>query len=134
MYYKAILIVISILKKSLFRSVLKAKNRYEIGLQELQNAAEAVAKMQEKLTSLQPTLVVAGQKVEEQMAVVQAESADVAKVEEVVKQDEAVANEQAAAAQAIKDECDTDLAKAVPILEAALAALDILTPAVCLIP
>ncbi|GFR03643.1 dynein heavy chain 7, axonemal [Trichonephila clavata] len=111
------------------RSVLKAKSRYEVGLQELQNAAAAIAKMQEKLTSLQPTLVIAGQKVEEQMAVVQAESADVAEVEKVVKQDEAVANEQAAHAQAIKDECDSDLAHAVPILEAAISALDILTPA-----
>ncbi|XP_054715919.1 dynein axonemal heavy chain 7-like [Uloborus diversus] len=111
------------------KEVLKAKNRYEVGLQELQNAADAVAKMQEKLTSLQPTLVIAGKKVEEQMSIVQAESADVAEVEKVVKADEAVANEQAAAAQAIKDECDSDLAKAVPILEAALAALDILTPA-----
>ncbi|GIY27745.1 dynein heavy chain 7, axonemal [Caerostris darwini] len=111
------------------RSVLKAKNRYEVGLQELQNAAFAVAKMQEKLTSLQPTLVIAGKKVEEQMAIVQAESADVAEVEKVVKQDEAVANEQAANAQAIKDECDSDLAHAVPILEAAIQALNILTPA-----
>jgi len=47
-----------------------------------------------------------------------------------VKQDEAVANEQAKAAKAIKDECDADLAEAIPILESALAALDTLTPQV----
>ena len=46
-----------------------------------------------------------------------------------MKADEAVANEQASAAQAIKDECDRDLGKAIPILEAALAALNTLTPA-----
>lgn len=51
------------------------------------------------------------------------------KVAEVVKADEEVANEQAAAAQAIKDECDADLAEAWPIMEAALAALNTLTPA-----
>jgi hypothetical protein len=45
----------------------------------------------------------------------------------VVKADEAVANEQARAAQAIKDECDSDLAEAMPALNAALAALDTLT-------
>lgn len=47
-----------------------------------------------------------------------------------MKADEAVANKQAAAAQAIKDECDRDLGEAIPILEAALAALNTLTPAV----
>lgn len=35
---------------------------------------------------------------------------------------------QAGAAQAIKDECDADLAEAMPILNVALAALDTLTP------
>lgn len=44
-------------------------------------------------------------------------------------EDEEVANEQAKAAQAIKEECDADLAEAMPILNAALAALNTLTPA-----
>lgn len=87
--------------------------------------------MQEELTKLQPTLVVAGEKVEEKMAVVQAESADVAKIEKIVKEEEAVANEQAAAAQAMKDECDADLSKAIPILKSAIDALNTLTPQVC---
>lgn len=51
---------------------------------------------------------------------------------QVVKADEAVANEQARAAQAIKDECDSDLAEALPALNAALAALDTLTQQVSL--
>jgi hypothetical protein len=38
-----------------------------------------------------------------------------------------VANEQASAAKAIKDECDSDLAQAMPILNSALAALDTIT-------
>ena len=46
---------------------------------------------------------------------------------QVVKADEAVANEQAAVAKGIKDECDTDLAAAMPILNSALAALDTIT-------
>lgn len=49
---------------------------------------------------------------------------------QVVRADEAVANEQAMAAKAIKDECDGDLAVAMPILNSALAALNTLTPAV----
>ena len=51
---------------------------------------------------------------------------------QVVKADEAKANEQAREAQAIKDECDADLAEAIPILNSALAALNTLTPAVCI--
>ena len=47
-----------------------------------------------------------------------------------MKADEAVANDQAMAAKAIKDECDADLAEAMPILNSALAALNTLTPAV----
>ena len=63
------------------------------------------------------------------MVVIEKESIEVAKVEKVVKADEAVANEQAMAAKAIKDDCDKDLSVAMPILNAALAALNTLTPA-----
>lgn len=49
-----------------------------------------------------------------------------------MKADEEVANKQAEAAKAIKDECDADLAVALPILNSALAALNTLTPQVSL--
>lgn len=39
-----------------------------------------------------------------------------------------MANEAAAAAQAIKDECESDLAEATPALQAAISALDTLKP------
>ena len=48
-------------------------------------------------------------------------------IPQVVAADEAVANEAAAKSQAIKDECEEDLAEALPALEAALAALNTLT-------
>lgn len=44
----------------------------------------------------------------------------------IVREDEAVANAQAAEAQALKDECEGELAEALPALEAALAALNTL--------
>jgi hypothetical protein len=44
-----------------------------------------------------------------------------------VKKDEEVANEQALAAQAMKSECEEILSEAIPILEAAEAALNTLT-------
>ena len=64
------------------------------------------------------------------MVVIEKESKQVADKEMVVKADEEVANKQAMAAKAIKDECDSDLAEAIPILEAALTALNTLTPQV----
>ncbi|XP_059164025.1 dynein axonemal heavy chain 7-like isoform X1 [Physella acuta] len=107
--------------------VMKQKRRYEVGLEKLDSAASQVSVMQKELTDLQPQLVIASKEVSEIMVVIEKESIEVAKVEKVVKADEAVANEQARAAQAIKDECDSDLAEALPALNAALAALDTLT-------
>lgn len=46
----------------------------------------------------------------------------------VVGADEAVANEAAAVAKGIKDECEGDLAEALPALESAIQALDTLKP------
>lgn len=48
--------------------------------------------------------------------------------QKVVAADEAVANEAAAAAQAMKEECEADLAVALPALEAAIQALNTLKP------
>lgn len=45
---------------------------------------------------------------------------------ENVRKEEASANIQAASAQALKDECESDLAEAIPALEAALSALNTL--------
>lgn len=103
------------------------KKRYEVGLEKLNSAASQVALMQYELEALQPQLKEASKQVDEMMLVIEKESLEVAKTEKIVKADEAVANEQAMAAKAIKDECDADLAQALPILESALAALDTLT-------
>ncbi|XP_054282731.1 dynein axonemal heavy chain 7-like [Macrosteles quadrilineatus] len=105
------------------------KKRYEVGLESLQKAAKEVGVMKTELVALQPQLQQATENVKAVMQKVETESEDVAKVEAVVREDEAVANEQAAAAQVIRSECDARLAEAMPILEAALAALDTLTPA-----
>uniref|UniRef100_A0A3B5AG71 Dynein axonemal heavy chain 7 n=1 Tax=Stegastes partitus TaxID=144197 RepID=A0A3B5AG71_9TELE len=107
--------------------VMKLKRRYEVGLEKLESAADQVATMQVELEALQPQLLVASKEVDEMMVVIEHESVEVAETEKVVKVDEAGANEQAMAAKAIKDECDADLAEAMPILESALAALNTLT-------
>lgn len=112
------------------RSVLTQKSRYEVGLEKLGSAADDITLMSKELLELQPKLVQASKEVDATMAIVEKQSTEAAKQEKVVRADEAVANEQASAAQAIKQECDDDLAGAIPILEAALKALETLTPAV----
>nr|XP_055071765.1 dynein axonemal heavy chain 7 [Misgurnus anguillicaudatus] len=107
--------------------VMKLKSRYEVGLQKLESAAAQVSTMQVELEALQPQLRVATKEVDEMMVVIQRESVEVSKTEKVVRVDEGIANEQAMAAKAIKDECDADLAVALPILKSALDALDTLT-------
>ncbi|OXA50010.1 Dynein heavy chain 7, axonemal [Folsomia candida] len=105
------------------------KRRYEIGLEKLDSAAGQVSVMQDELTKLQPALIEASKQVEEIVWKVEKESAEVAAVEIVVKADEAQAGEQAAAAMAIKTECDANLAEALPLLNGALEALNTLTTA-----
>ncbi|XP_078260700.1 dynein axonemal heavy chain 7 [Rhinoraja longicauda] len=107
--------------------VVKMKRRYEVGLEKLNSAASQVAVMQGELAALQPELIVASAAVDNMMIIIEKESIEVSRTEEIVKADELIANDQAMVAKGIKDECDADLAKALPILEAALTALDTLT-------
>ncbi|KAF9409411.1 hypothetical protein HW555_011235, partial [Spodoptera exigua] len=96
-----------------------AEKRYLTGLDQLAIAAKSVEALQQALEVLQPKLATAAKAVAETTAVVEKEKEGVALVEADVLAQEA---------QAIKDECDADLAEAMPILNAALAALDTLTP------
>jgi len=82
--------------------------------------------MQAELEQLQPQLVVAAAENEKMLVVIERESKDVETTSEKVRGEEALANMQAAASQALKEECEADLAEAIPALNAALAALDTL--------
>ena len=125
--FTRLLLLLLLTLMCLCSEVMTLKRRYEVGLEKLESAAAQVASMQVELTGLQPQLVVASKEVDQMMVVIEHESVEVAKTEKVVLVDKAVANEQAMAAKAIKDECDADLAVAMPILESALSALDTLT-------
>ncbi|VEN56386.1 unnamed protein product, partial [Callosobruchus maculatus] len=105
------------------------RNRYETGLEKLDFAAGQVGLMQDELTALQPKLIVASEKTEKLMVKIEQDTVKVEKQKEIVGADEALANEAAAAAQAIKDDCESDLSEAIPALEAAVEALDTLKPA-----
>ncbi|KAJ3098250.1 Dynein heavy chain 3, axonemal [Phlyctochytrium planicorne] len=104
------------------------KSRYEVGLDQLASAASQVGTMQEELHALQPQLIQTQKETDEIMQVIARESVDVEKKRALVKVDEAVANKKASEAKAIKDECEADLAEAIPALESALEALDTLKP------
>lgn len=57
---------------------------------------------------------------------IEEESVEVEAISKVVRVDEEAATIKANEAQALKDECESELAEAVPALEAAVAALDTL--------
>lgn len=109
--------------------ITKQQYRYETGLEKLDFAAGQVVIMQDELHALQPKLVAQSQLSDKLMIRIEQDTINVEAKKEVVAADEALANEAAAAAQAIKDDCESDLAEATPALEAALAALDTLKPA-----
>ncbi|XP_056255668.1 dynein axonemal heavy chain 3 [Seriola aureovittata] len=105
-----------------------AKKRYIVGLEKLEFAASQVSVMQQELTDLKPELIQTSAETDKMMVKIEGETVEVDAKKELVSADEKVANEAAAAAQAIKDECEGDLAEAMPALEAALSALNTLKP------
>ena len=105
------------------------RQRYLTGLEKLEFAAQQIAVMQVELNDLQPKLVETSKQTDALMVKIEEETVVVEANKEVVAIDEAEANEASAAAQAIKDECENDLSEALPVLEAALAALNTLRPA-----
>lgn len=112
-----------------YQEITKLRDRYTTGLEKLEFAAAQVGSMQENLYVLQPKLKVTSEETEKIMVNIERETAEAEKKKEVVGADEAAANEAAAAAQAIKDDCESDLAEAIPAMESALDALNTLKPA-----
>ncbi|GIY63283.1 dynein heavy chain 3, axonemal [Caerostris darwini] len=115
-----------LLKKQ--EDLLNQRNRYIVGLEKLDFAASQIAIMQDQITALQPELTKKAQEIEQLMVVIESETVDVESQKELVAAEEAVANRKAADAQAIKDDCERDLAEAIPAMEAAVAALNTLKP------
>ncbi|KAL5473898.1 hypothetical protein EMCRGX_G028462 [Ephydatia muelleri] len=104
------------------------RQRYLTGLEKLQFAASQVSVMQQELQALQPELVKTSAETTQLVEKIQKDTVEAEAKKKVVAADEAVANEAAAKAQAIKDECEGDLAEALPALESAISALNTLTP------
>ncbi|KAJ3181753.1 Dynein heavy chain 7, axonemal [Geranomyces variabilis] len=107
-------------------AVLKLRDRYVNGLEKLSFAQGAVSKMQIDLGELQPQLVVTQRETDTIMVQIEKESVEVAAVKTVVKADEEVATKKANEVTAVKEDCEAQLAEAIPALESALQALDTL--------
>nr|XP_024219193.1 dynein heavy chain 3, axonemal-like isoform X2 [Halyomorpha halys] len=104
------------------------RTRYETGLEKLDFAASQVSVMQDELHALQPQLIKTSEATDKLMVKIEQDTVIVEAKKEIVGADEALANEAAAAAQAIKDDCESDLAEAIPALEASIQALNTLKP------
>ncbi|XP_026741703.1 dynein heavy chain 12, axonemal [Trichoplusia ni] len=111
------------------RELRTAKLRYMNGLDKLGQAADAVTIMQRDLNALKPQLMIMAAKSAKMMEEIATETAIADKAAAQVREDQKVANVQAAAAQELKKDCEADLALALPILEDAIAALNTLKPA-----
>ncbi|XP_070695267.1 dynein axonemal heavy chain 12 [Pempheris klunzingeri] len=109
-------------------TVMKAKRRYTNGLDKLAFAESQVGEMKKELVDLQPKLEQAKIDNTKMMKVIEVESVEVEAKSKVVRVDEEAATIKANEAQALKNECESDLAEAIPALEAALSALDTLKP------
>ncbi|NXW95358.1 DYH3 protein, partial [Alopecoenas beccarii] len=126
--YLELILTFKTLLNSKRQEVDTMKTRYLTGLQKLDFAALQVAEMQKELTALQPELIKTSAETDKMMTRIEKETVEVDAKKELVSADEKEANDAAAVAKAIKDECEGDLAEAMPALEAALAALDTLNP------
>ena len=105
------------------------RDRYESGLAQIFSAEEQVETMKVELIELGPVLAKTQVETDEILVVVGKETEQANEVRAVVAKDEAFAAERAEEAKAIKEDCEAELAVAIPMLNDALAALDTLTKA-----
>lgn len=108
-------------------AVSAAQKRYESGLEKLLFTEGQVSAMKAELEVLKPQLIAASADTEALLVDVKRETAEADDVKAVVSVDEAQAKREADKVTAIKEECEGDLAEAMPALNAAIKALDTLT-------
>ena len=103
------------------------KDRYTNGYNTLIATEEKVGTLREELEAKQPLLIVKSEEVEKKTVEVEAATIAAEKVREVVSAETDVAQKAADEANAIKANCEAELGKAMPALEAAIKALDAIT-------
>lgn len=94
----------------------------------MQNAANDIETLQKELKYLEPEIIAASKKVKLIMLKIEKENIEISKVKQNIEIDEEKAQITAAEAQKIKNECEAHMEAAKPVLNAAIAALNTLTP------
>uniref|UniRef100_A0A914PU74 Dynein heavy chain coiled coil stalk domain-containing protein n=1 Tax=Panagrolaimus davidi TaxID=227884 RepID=A0A914PU74_9BILA len=100
--------------------------RYKTGISKLEKANEQVNFLQQELLRLQPELVRTSLETTVLMSTIERETIEIENAREVVAANEFKANEAATKAQSLKAECEREVAEAIPALEAAIDALQVL--------
>ncbi|RKP19583.1 hypothetical protein ROZALSC1DRAFT_28837, partial [Rozella allomycis CSF55] len=106
--------------------ILEIKNRYDAGLEKLDFAANQVERMKKEIRELQPQLKKTSEETSLMLSKIEVESKEIETTRKVVAAEEMIAEKKAKEAEAIKAECESNLAEALPLLNAALSALDTL--------
>lgn len=125
--YLELLVTFQDLLSAKQQEIRQSKDRYEAGLRSIADAEEEVIKMQAELHKMQPVMVQTSKETDEMIVVVTNETKEADKIREGVAKEEEIARQAADAAKEIELDCANDLAQAMPVLEAAVAALDTLT-------
>jgi len=99
------------------------REKYLVGIQKLDEANVIVDQMKEQLEEFKPILEEKTKQTEETLVKLDAETKEVDKVKVVVEQESAIVAQQKEAASAIKEECESRLAEAMPLFEEAIRAL-----------
>ncbi|KAF0700736.1 Aste57867_8791 [Aphanomyces stellatus] len=105
-------------------SVMKAKLRYQVGLEKIQFAEANVSVMRKELVDMQPILDKSTKDTAALMEEIQSKLPGVEKPRAEVQADVAIADASKAQCEGQKASVEADLAEAVPALEEALKALD----------
>jgi len=115
------------LLKSKRQEILGLKERYENGFDCLIKTGGEVSEMQKYLEELKPQLIATSEETDQKMITVTKEKGEADKIAEKVGVEEAEAQKIAAEVSAIKDDCETELNKAMPVLQQAEKALKCIT-------
>lgn len=122
--YLELIMTYKVLLNAKRQELSKARNRYVVGLDQLAAAAEQVGVMQKELVELQPFLQKSQVETEELSKRVEAKVPEVEAAKAVSMKDEAAAKLKADEVTAIKEDCEADLAEAIPAMKDAIKALD----------
>eukprot|EP00928_Gymnodinium_smaydae_P017340 TRINITY_DN16627_c1_g2_i1.p1 TRINITY_DN16627_c1_g2~~TRINITY_DN16627_c1_g2_i1.p1 ORF type:complete len:2315 (-),score=450.26 TRINITY_DN16627_c1_g2_i1:520-6690(-) len=103
--------------------VSKMKRRYDEGLEKVISTEEQVKTMSADLEQLRPVLKQTSADTAELMTVIEQKQEEAFATQAVVAKEEAICSKQAEEARVMKEDCQADLDKAIPALNAALDAL-----------